>query len=442
MKNVYKGPGPGCGVEQDGCRRSRACLFSSVAVVAAVLLWGLQLLLMLRHLDEIGTGLCDLYAADDFAHYYCGARRALSGDSVYCRDIASGEVDILATAAIRRPTNPPGLTLLTTPLALLSQTAAWITWNVFSFSVFAISIAFLLKDIGVCQQLRHMTLAALPFWGPLLVELRCGQVQLLLSAGVTASFLLFRREKKAIAGAVFGAVVAVKFLPMGLFTFFVGRRAWRFLFSAGITFVLALLLTQLHSGVDFRDYWNCATPTIGSWAAESTFNQSLAAVLRNFGVAVLSPDLFGMDGRAELYGVLAIVVGVLAMGLGLACGAMSRRGSIEMLDICFAGALFVSVVMAPLAWTHYYVLVLASVVTLAGYLPPREYLRKGGLLLFCFPFAPWYLLTAAAESSSIYRLAGALLTFLPGMLGVAGFACLWWGVKKAYDGDCPSGPIL
>src|SRR5688572_18531777 len=112
--------------------RYKDLLFYGV-ILCIVPLWLLQLNLGLK--SVVHQGISWRSHTVDFRHYYLSAHRALNHNSSPYRQPFRSEEKMrfdMELVGIEAPTNPPLLILLTSPLALMSPSGAWISWFFFT----------------------------------------------------------------------------------------------------------------------------------------------------------------------------------------------------------------------------------------------------------------------------------------------------------------------
>lgn len=398
-------------------RRVMTLLTMGVALLCIV-----QGKMMLDEFLQVDNG--KLYATDDFAHYYCGARRVYNQEQVYCIPIRPGEVEILPTTNIRIPTNPPVLSLLTGPLGMLPQPVAWGVWTVFLSTAYILAILWMCRSLEISPRLRNQLLCVSVIWGPLLLSLRHSQVQPLLTLGIAGAFHFFRVGRVRTAGMLLGGVISVKLLPIALLVFFVGRREWRFLFWATSSFAIMVSVSQIYPGLAIMDFWNCGANVVSDWSSSTTFNQSVAALARNLIIAGLGIDAFTEATWKSIFGGLVMLSAGVAAMLLLWLGHSSRKASRRQFDLNFGMALFASVVMAPLAWSHYYVMTIVPWIIVFRHLPSDHTRQFAWLAFFCTPFFTVFAEYPLMELGLLRRSIASFMTFVPGLLTMVGYILL------------------
>lgn len=305
----------------------------------------------------IVNGVNALNKGGDFTDYVEGGSRLLRGESLYEGSGIGGGV-----------IGPPFQSVLLAPFAALS---AW--------SLPAGRLAwYLLNLAGVVAGIRwwHLALAPSRFpaaagapglivWPlaavgfPLQSNFEHQNINgvLLALTGLAAWRGTARRDRAA--GAWLGAAVAVKVFPAILALVLVARRAYR---AAAVTAALALVLTLLPilrygpaGYVDVLENWMSLSGS-GGWPIRR-HNQSLFAMLGRY----LGPgDLLSWGPLPETASASVHTVWLLASA-ALVAGTLwivwrGRNVGREGTAVAFAAGLALAVLVSPIAWEHYWLL--------------------------------------------------------------------------------------
>lgn len=347
----------------------------------------------------------DRYRHNDFAHYYVESRELLAGANPYLSELQPHfdrygfEEDPLVFQA----TNPPPLTALFVPFALLKPKVAFWAWTAVQL---ASLIGILLLTRALLELGHRATLyltAAVLASNSLYIHLYYGQVQLLLGLMLLAGCYLLRQGRWRGAWALVGAATLLKLFPAPWFLWFLMetdapvRDRARFgvaLLAVGGSIVLIQLPL-------WRLFAQSASTAIFETTWLQTFNYTVPAVFARLGMPV-EPAL--------LLGLLAILSAYIHL-------ARRRPG----LLLSFSLFSFVAIVSIPLAWGHYYVMLI---------FPFAYYCRR----LLARPTPDAVVAAFLGYLLVIYLVRGplnvtgwrALLAPLPlyGALAVAGY--LWW----------------
>jgi alpha-1,2-mannosyltransferase len=326
----------------------------------------------------------------DFAQDWISARNFICGEPVYVRlekglerhlglRVAPGSLTIGYNA------HPPTSVLLTVPFAVLDYYDATAAWNLFSLAAFAVSLWLVQRQLSI----PFPAWAVLPLvtlllvCAPLMYQLDQAQLNLFLLLLVTGAWAADRTGRPVWAGVLLGAAMTLKLFPGFLFLYFAARRQWRSLAVGAGTFILLTGLTVAVLGVEtYRSYIRDVLPTLQKFQSH-WHNHSLAGPWTMlFDPAVEDPgaekapttnpasdavayncvDPASVFVNRPLWRSHTTAVAGLAVCRALLVGTVllitwwSR--SREQLDIAFGLALTAMLLASPLAWIHYFLLLL------------------------------------------------------------------------------------
>ncbi|NOY55065.1 MAG: DUF2029 domain-containing protein [Actinobacteria bacterium] len=327
-----------------------------------------------------------VHGAPDFPNYYFGGERLLSGEPVY-GPIGEDVRELFGVDGYRNyPADPPATVVLLAPLSLLPYTAAW--WLFFALS------AVLLMGVG------YSTAKEVGWSRPGAVAL--GATMLITSAG---RFLLFRNHMEAIlllflflgwralrrgrdleGGAWWGFAAALKLFPVFLIVGLLAVRRTKAAVSAVIAAVVATGLGVTILGWDntmtfIRDVLPASKEWYGAFGNYS---------LLSFGTALVS----------EPFGWVLGAVGALALTWWY-----WRRA--ETVDQAWVGGVAAMLLISPLSWLNYLVLVVPGVMLIARRLDVRTARGRWTLLGLAGSLGFWGPILFAERVPSV------LLSFVP-----------------------------
>ncbi|HJZ50320.1 MAG TPA: glycosyltransferase family 87 protein, partial [Roseiflexaceae bacterium] len=278
-------------------------------------------------------------AVSDLAAFYEGAARLRSGLPLY-------ETGVDFYAKPIQYIYPPPIALLLLPLP--DYLTTWWVWALISLLCWAGALALLLRELSGDLRERvppiwwPLLLGELVAFTPVLSHFFWGQTQLQLLLLLTVSWMFLRRGRDVPAGLVLGIAIAVKIFPLLLFAPLLARRRWRCLAAA--TLSAGLILIGSYAAVGWDQAYVFFTDVLprhsGSVIAHSTNHTTIAAMLTNaFGSALLayyiSMAMRGLVMLAVLY------------------GAWRARDTAQ----AFALGMTTLVLVTPVVWEHYFVLV-------------------------------------------------------------------------------------
>jgi hypothetical protein len=347
----------------------------------------------------------------DFEQEWLSARNYLNGHPIYESAAAAmarypegpkqGEVRLSMNA------HPPTSILLGIPLAWMSYSEAFLLWNLFSLLMLAASLLILTASLGMkwdtIQLLRAYVLVLV--CGPLNHHMYEGQINLMVLLLIVGAWTADRSGRQATAGLLLGAAAAIKLFPALLFLYFALRRRWRPIVFGLISVILLTLLTVGTLGSSaYRDYMLAGMRAPLEWRS-NWGNVSLLALWSKLFDPVLIPGLSST--------IPVVQSSVLSQCLTLACNAavviflcraVLRARSRSQCDLAFAMFVPAMILISPVAWDHYFVLLLLPLVLLSRMLPPggiyRWDLRVIGCVLWMYPSLWWYLFIPGYTFSS------------------------------------------
>jgi uncharacterized membrane protein len=272
-----------------------------------------------------------------------------------------------------RSGHPPTSILLAVPLTALDYYDAFVVWNVLSLAAFAVSLYLIVRQLRI----RYSPVSLLPaltlvlLCQPLWHELSHGQLTMVLLLLLTLAWVADRNGRPWLSGALVGAAAAVKLFPAFVFAYFLLRRQWKPLVAGAASFLALTAVTAAILGVEaYRVYVGEILPWIqdfrGWWANVSVVGLwwRLFAPTNGLPPFTIEP-LIESPLLAQVGSLLTLVVvlGVLAM-------VVPRAGTRSDRDAAFALTLTGMVLVCPVAWDHYCLLLALPVLVLWQRLPP------------------------------------------------------------------------
>ena len=263
-------------------------------------------------------------------------------------------------------------------------------------------------------------------WSPVAADLLQGQLMLVTAALLLAGCGAFRRGWLVAAGVLFGIATCLKLLPGLLLLFFVARREARVVASAAAVGVVALVGPLLWLGPGLIDrYLSFALPTTSAVWLGCRGNYSIFGIAaRAFGGSTEVLPILDAPGLTTPIGV-AVGVALVAV----ACW-WARRGVDA--EIEMATFVVVMLLVFPIAWSHYLVLLAWPLAVLGGRIVARGWARRDALLLLAvLPNLGLLPGDLAAIGAQLWGPAGGIerLPFsaaLPGLIPTVGlFVVLW-----------------
>jgi Glycosyltransferase family 87 len=264
--------------------------------------------------------------------------------------------------------NIPIVAWLFVPLALLDEENA--AWVFLGFGVAATAGAWALL-VGLDRSGKKTGPALLFFFlanGPLVYSLREGNTTHFMLLFLVVALLLWSARWEFAAGLVLGVCAVIK-LPLLLYgVYFLLRRRWRIVAGGATTIGVTAILSLAVFGVDINVGWyeNCVVPFLGR--VIPAFNvQSIDGFLMRLQTGAedllywepIEPTVIHKSVRIFLFAAVLGGAFLLLRRSGDGkhraedLGALSARQILE-----FVLVLALALVMSPLSWTHYYLLLL------------------------------------------------------------------------------------
>jgi hypothetical protein len=328
----------------------------------------------------------------DLFQDWASARSLLNGLPVYSSHretierylgYRAGEVSI----DIDVNAHPPTSILLVVPFARLDYPAAVLAWNMASLAAFGLSLWIVAGQLrlGFYPWSVFPLIAILLICSPFREQMMQGQLNLVLLLLLTGTWASDRSGRPWLAGALLGAATAIKLFPGFVFIYFLIRRRWAVIGAGIVSCALLTALTVAVMGVDtFRGYIDDAMPQVQRLQS-SWINVSIPG----FWVRLFDPQnpldhvqplwRSPMLARSATWACGLLVVIVL--------GLVTRRARTRTeQDRAFGLSVTSMLLVSPITWHHYFLLLLLPVTLLWLSLPRTGSARAAFLALFTVLF--------------------------------------------------------
>ncbi len=332
------------------------------------LLWGLALVVRLsppyRHLH-------------DFVQEWTSARNFFVGQPIYLRlseSIPQHLGSNYQAHVIDVNAHPPASVLLTLPFAKLDYGSAYLAWNLLSLLMLALSLWLIMRPQG----LRYSPWSIVPILVLILTsnslaqQVNQGQLNLVLLLLLTLAWSAGRSNLLLLSGALIGAAAAIKLFPAFLGLYFLCRRQWQGVIGMGLAFVGLNVLTGaiLGWGV-FAAYFVDVVPQVGQFrdfwpnASIAGFWSKLFDSRSGHAIPLWQNALLASSGTILC---CLLVTGAVAWKCWWAKG---RAASDHAFALCVIAMLLVS----PITWDHYFLLLVLPFAVLWRVLPATTFNR-------------------------------------------------------------------
>lgn len=317
----------------------------------------------------------------DFIQEYVGARAVRDDVNPYVPiySLIRDYLDFESYRYLHPTPHPPPTLVLAVPLTFVSYPDAARIWLVVELLSLVASVHLL---IGMTRRQPRLWLSlvlstAALAWFPVRDELMLGQLMLPILLLLVVSQRLLRDGHDVAAGALIGASLILKPIVWPLLLYFAITRAWRALTSATGVLSLGYLLAVWGMGLSSVLFYltdvlpDAATPFRGSF-----LNISAWAPGWRFAVGTGSPYHYWVQApplidAPNLGKVLTVGIPLLVLiaGLRWACASRNPERALGIL-VC------VSLLVSPITWLHYLVLLLIPLQQLVKTVVERGFPRR------------------------------------------------------------------
>lgn len=320
----------------------------------------------------------------DFFQEWASARNLIEGLPTYTPHVVTTErylgLPMSEVKTVLVNAHPPTSVLLALPVAWLPLDDAMLVWNLTSLGLLGLSLWIVWRQfhLRLSPVSIAATVALLFSCGPLYQQLHQGQLNLIVLFLITAAWAAERSGHARTAGALLGAAASVKVFPAFLIGYFAIRRRWSVV-AAGIASMAALtLITAALLGPQaYTDYVHNVLPEVGVFRAKWN-NASLPGFWNKlFNPAVRNVRFFGQPSPMALSPAAARAGTWLSSAAVLALLWRSTRRSRtrEQDDLGYALAVLAMLLLSPIVWNHYFLMLLVPLAVLWKELPPTRTAR-------------------------------------------------------------------
>jgi Glycosyltransferase family 87 len=326
------------------------------------------------------------------------------------------------------------------PFAWLPYEKAAVAWLLFELVCLVVAVRLLLLGLGVelSPQRWLIGCGVALAWIPVVDDLFLGQFSLCLLVMWLCVWHALRDEQDARGGLWLGVMITLKLVGWPVVLWLAWRRRWRGVLAAGaMAAALHLVAIGLHGWTTMRDYYLKVGPLVSAFYRTHDANYSLwtfgARMFAPFGLNFATASPLQLPLMAKLLSV-ALPVAVLAIGLWFA----QREREF---DVAFGLLVCVSLLVNPIAWTHYLMttcIVIGLILQRLALLDwPRVWAHR--LMLIALPLSltqtSWALMVIALATHGVaagrpqVSFWASWLTVVPS-LAVMGLGWLLWRVNQ------------
>lgn len=337
--------------------------------------------------------------------------------------------------------HPPPVIPLFIALTLLPYEQAAVLWFILELSASAVALIFLYKHhIPSAGWFKTLLVALLTMaWSPFREEFILGQQMSVILLLLVGAWLALKARKDIKGGIYLGIIISLKLIAWPIVVLLVFRKRLRAFFSAVATIVALNLVAASFIGFGHAiSYYAALGPTVSSLYRAVDRNRSLWTVGwrlfygtgRDYVSNIQAPPLLDAPGVASVLSFVvpsAVLLVVLWISLRL----------VEF-DVSFSLLILVSLVISPITWDFYFLLILLPVATTLQILwsmdlPNRSTCFAGGVILLFLVYDRILILMFRYYESRTHGigvpLCASLLTLLP-TLGILLLIWLMWHLAK------------
>lgn len=284
-------------------------------------------------------------------------------------------------ADFERNLHPPTSTFLCLPLGWLEYQAAQGVWVVLSLVALSISCVLILRNLAIPWSAGWLPVAVLLFFSnPVQTDLEWCNWSSFLLLLLTGVWLAGRSGQVCWAGMFLALAVAVKLSPGFLLVYFVARGQWRVVFwtAAWLTLLVAVSLLVLGPGT-YVTYVLEVLPLAGDLRSCS-WNHSLSAFWHK--LFDPGPMAAGLLPLARWPAVDWTGTALSCLAITAVCLWRTRQARTQAdADAAFGLTLVGCVLVSPVAWSHYLLLLVLPLLVWWRYSP------VSGILLWPWVFS-------------------------------------------------------
>jgi hypothetical protein len=275
--------------------------------------------------------------------------------------------------------HPPTSVLLAIPLAGLDFADALPLWNLLSLLALVASAALIVHQLDLpfsfWDLLPAVTILLLCY--PFQHQMVQGQLNLVLLLLITGAWAADRSAYPIVAGVLVALATAIKLYPGFLFLYFVLRGRWRSVTAGSLAFVSITALTALVLGPQaYADYFLRVLPGTSLWRGD----------WHNLSLSGLWFKLFDPRKQLPPVEIHPLLWSSLLAWMGMATSAAAlvfalyrivpRVSSLKDADLAFALCIVAMLLVSPITWDHYLLLLILPLCILWRRLPPGSYGRE------------------------------------------------------------------
>jgi hypothetical protein len=204
---------------------------------------------------------------------------------------------------------------------------------------------------------------------PLIQQVFFAQLNLVILLLLTGTWAADRTRRPILAGALLGAAAVIKLFPGFIFFYFIMRRQWKVVIAGAVAVILLSGVTVAVFGLEsYRAYYEEVLPRVAEFRSNW-----INASLMGFWVKLFDPSPKDWQveplWRSALLARLGTVTCCAVVLIALALVVRRAKTAIE-LDLAYGLSLTAMLLVSPITWDHYLLLLLVPIAATWIALPP------------------------------------------------------------------------
>ncbi|MBE9125752.1 MULTISPECIES: glycosyltransferase family 87 protein [unclassified Coleofasciculus] len=255
--------------------------------------------------------------------------------------------------------NIPIIALLFTPFSLLDRPAAHFLLVVVSGLALLLTLYCLFQLISTSKGNQIGVLGLFVINGPLYYSLREGNSTHIVLPLLAAALVCLKREREIWSGVLVALAALIKLPILLLCAYFFLRMQRKVILGISITLITVFGLSLVGFGIDLHINWfqECILNYMGKPLAAYN-NQSIDGFLARL---LTDDNLFNWEPLrlGLIFKVLKYAITALLIGCTLAIFLQSKSPTtLQTQNLEFSIVLCLSILISPISWSHYYLLLL------------------------------------------------------------------------------------
>lgn len=309
------------------------------------------------------------YVLPDFFQDYASCKNLFHGLPIYSEHEWTARLYLRSLPkagilVVHVNAHPPTSVFLALPFVWLDFESAFLATNLVSLAALAYSIRIVMRELGIAfgPSCYAPTMALAVTCYPLLEHLLQGQLGLYLSVLLLGAWACERNGRRRAAGLLIGLAAAVKFFPLFLLAFFAWRRRWEVLTAGLASAAVSTAVTACVLGKQaYIDYFLAVLPRVAWFRVGWTNPSILGFFSRLFDPLPNHPDNLWWKTEPLVQSTALMILGYGVASIVLVASFAwfaSRLEDRREQDLGFGLAMVCMVLLSPVAWEHYLVLMI------------------------------------------------------------------------------------